>query len=199
MPTDWLLYWLSGPLGLVLIALAMAIPFLFWRLLLGKAHAQIGYAPLAAGYACAIAGVAVVVVTSSYFEFSRRVAEGMLPEAVRWATVTGWSTTQAVVALIIVVPLITVIGVPLSAALLKRRRLNYLTIAVAAVAVWLSLVTLLWARPSNEWESTHRLEFLLMLLGDLAPSIVLIALPFLLAIHRVSRGYRLTLDPMRVA
>lgn len=190
MPTDWLLYWLTGPLGIVLIGLAVGIPFVFWRLILGKAHSQIGFAPLAAGYACAIAGVAIVSFTSSYFEFSHRVSEGLLPEAGRWAIVMGWSTTQAVIALIIAVPLITVIGVPLSAALLKRHRLNYLTIAVAAVAVWLSLATLLWARPSNEWESAHRLEFLIMLLTDLAPSIVLIALPFLLGIHRVSRAYR---------
>jgi hypothetical protein len=191
MPTDWLMHWLTGPVGIVLIAFAMIIPFVFWRLLLGKAHAQIGYAPLAAGYACAIAGVVIVSFTSSYFEFSRRVSEGLLAEAERWPVIMGWSATQAVIALIIVVPLVAVIGVPLSATLLKRHRLNYLTITVAAVAVWLSLTTLLWARPSNEWENSHRLEFLVMLLTDLAPSIALIALPFLLGIHRLSRAYRL--------
>ena len=190
MPTDWLFYWLTQPMGLLVIGLAVAIPFVIWRVVLGKAYAHVGFSALIAGYACAMAGLVVFSFMSAYVDFSSRVAEGILQEAQRGSLVARWSVSMVVISLVFVLPLVGLLGVPLAAVLLKRRRLNYTTIAVAAALLWVSLAGLLWAVPSNEWHRMHRLESLMMWLEDLLPAVLLIAMPFLLGIFWVSRPYR---------
>src|SRR5690242_6214501 len=59
MATDWLFYWMTLPSGLAGIALAVALPFLFWRLLLAKTFGAIGYKPLAVGYSFAALGLVI--------------------------------------------------------------------------------------------------------------------------------------------
>ena len=190
MPTDWLFYWITRPSGLALVALAMAVPFAIWRLVLGKTHAEIGFAPLFAAYACALVGLAIASFVSSYLEFSGRVETGILAEEQRWSTVIGWSTYVAVLSLTMVLPLLGLLGVPLSALLLRFRRLTFVSIAVAVVALWLALAAVAWAFPATQWHSTHRLESLTMWLKYLLPSVLLIAFPFLLSIHWASRSFR---------
>lgn len=190
MPTDWLFYWMTLPSGLALIGLATGIPFIIWRLVLGRAYTEIGFKPLVAAYVCAIAGLAAMAFISSHFEFNSRVAQGVLPEAQRWSTVPGWSIYLAVLSLIFVLPLAGLVGTPLSALLLRLRRFTYANIAIATVALWLSLAVLAWVLEVNEWHRTHSFESFFMFLKDLVPSILLIALPFLLSIRWVSHSDR---------
>ncbi|MBV8034944.1 MAG: hypothetical protein JOY88_07750 [Pelomonas sp.] len=95
-------------------------------------------------------GLAVISFGSAYFEFSNRVASGALKEAERWTIVPGWSIYLAVLSLLFVLPLIALVGVPLSALLLRLRRLTYPVIAGGTTAFWLALSCLLWMFPSNE-------------------------------------------------
>jgi hypothetical protein len=188
--TDWLFYWMTQPSGLALIGLAVVVPFILWRLLLGNVFAAVGFSPLAVAYACAAFGILVVNFTASHIEFSDRVSSGLLQESQRWSIVPGWTTYAAVLSLIYVLPLLAVVGVPLAALLLRMRRLTYASIAAAVVALWLVLAVVAWAFPINEWHRTHRLASLTGWLTELLPSIVLIAVPFFVGIYGASRSAR---------
>ena len=190
MPTDWLFYWMMQPTGLLLIGLAVFIPFILWRFALGHAFPGVGFTPLLVAYACAALGLLVVNFTWSYLEFSERVTNGLLSEAQRWPIVAGWTLYTAVLSLIVVLPLLGIVGVPLSALLIRMRRLTYLNIAMTIMALWLALTLMAWGYPSNEWDRTHRLESLITWLKTLLPGIALIAGPFLLGIHQASRSSR---------
>ncbi len=190
MPSDWLFYWMTLPSGLAVIAAAVALPFFVWRVILASTFSRIGFLPLAAAYCAAAAGLLSFNFVSSHIEFSARVAKNMLPEAQRWATVTGWTIYTSVLSLILVLPLLGLAAVLASAWLLKARRLTPRVIAAVLVGVWLVLALAAWAVPSNEWHRTHRVESMGMWLTSLAAPTALVGLPFLLAIYRLSRGYR---------
>lgn len=191
MPTDWLFFWLTRPGGLALIGVAVALPFLIWRAMLGRAFSEIGIKPLAYAYLWAAIGLALMSFAGSYFEFSGRVASGILPETQRWSIVPGWSIYIAVLSLIFVLPLLGLVGVPLAAALLKRGHLTPLKIASCVLVVSLTLTVLGSAFPGNEWHRTHRFESFVMGLKGILPGMIFIALPFMLAIYLTSRQYRL--------
>jgi hypothetical protein len=188
MPTDWLFFWMVQPYGLGLIALAIAIPFLFWRLVLGGAFSAVGFKPLVAGYIAALVGLSVQSLLSSYIEFSVRVSNGVLAEPERWSIVPGWAIYLGVLSLVVVLPILGAIGVPWSAALVKRNWLGYRSIFGTVLLVWLSLALLVWLLPSNEWHRTHRLESFALGLKDLVPSVLLVGLPFLFAIFFATRA-----------
>lgn len=190
MATDWLFYWMTRPSGLALIGLAVLVPFIFWRLLLGNAFAGVGFAPLAVAYACAALGLLLVNFGTSYVEFSSRASAGLLQEAQRWSIVPGWTIYSAMISLIYVLPLLAIVAVPLAALLLRARKLKYLNIAIAAVTLWLGLAVLAWFSPINEWQRTHRIASFVGLLRELLPGIVLVAVPFFLGVHGLTRSAR---------
>ena len=182
MPTDWLFYWMVQPYGLALVALAIAIPFVFWRLVLGGVFSSVGFKPLVAGYVAALVGLLLHSFLSSYIEFTARVAGGILPETDRWSIVPGWTIYLGVLSLVVVLPILGVIGAPWSAALVKRSWLGYRSIFTTVFVVWLSLALIMWLLPGNEWHRTHRLESFTMWLKELLPGTLLIGLSFLFAI-----------------
>lgn len=190
MATDWLFYYMTLPTGLAVIALAVALPFLVWRLVLGKAFSGVGFKPLASAYAFAALGLLALNFVSSHVEFSSRVANNVLPETQRWATVPGWTIYITVLSLIAVLPLLGLVGVPAAALLLRLRRLSIVSVAAALVATWLVLVLIVWSFPSNDWHRTHRLDSLAMWLTEIGPSVLLVGLPFLGGIYLTSKGYR---------
>lgn len=190
MPTDWLFYWMTLPLGLAAIALVVALPFALWRIVLANKFKGIGFKPLATGYAFSAIGSLVANFGSSYLEFSARVSKDVLPEAQRWSIVPGWTIYITVLSLILVLPLVGLVGVPVSALLLKLRRLSYKSIVVLVIVTWLALALAAWTFLSNEWDRTHRLDSLTMWLTELAPNVAFIALPFLLGVYYASRSYR---------
>lgn len=192
MPTDFIFYWMVQPYGLGLITLAIAISFLFWRLVLGGAFSYVGFKPLVAGYAAALVGLSLQSFLSSYIEFSTRVSSGVLTEAERWSIVPGWTIYLGVLSLVVALPILGAIGVPWSAALVKRNWLGYRSIFTTVFVVWLSLALVLWLLPGNEWHRTHRLQSFTMGLKEMLPGILLVGLPFLLAIFWGTRLGRKT-------
>jgi hypothetical protein len=190
MATDWLFYWMTLPSGLAGIALAVGLPFLFWRLLLAKTFGAIGYKPLAVGYSFAALGLVTTNFASTYLEFNSRVSKHILSEAERWSTVPGWTVYLTVLSLIYALPLIGLLGVPVSAILLRLRRLTYTNIAILVIVFWCGLALAAWASPTNEWHRTHRLESLTLWMTEIAPGALLVALPFLLGIYSTSRPFR---------
>ena len=191
MPSDWLFYWLTRPGGLLLIGMAIGVPFLVWRMTLGPKYAPIGSKPLALAYLYAGIGLVTMAFGASYSEFSDRVAGGLLPEAQRWSIVPGWTIYMTVLSLVLVLPLLGLIAVPVGASLLKRARLTLRNIGFCALVAWLALASLFWALPGNEWQRTHRLESFLTSSKGLLPGIFLVALPFMLGIYNGARSYRL--------
>jgi hypothetical protein len=86
--------------------------------------------------------------------------------------------------------LLGLIGVPVSAILLKRGKFDFRPITATLVIFWLALVVLVWFFPSNEWHCTHRLEsFTSTLMGSL-PTIGLVTFPFAMGIHWATRRNR---------
>lgn len=65
MPADYLFYRLTRPLGLLLVGIAVLLPFLVWRYLLGNKYHEIGSGPLALAYVCSLAGL---VINSFWFD-----------------------------------------------------------------------------------------------------------------------------------
>lgn len=190
MALDWLFYWMTEPLGLAAIALAIALPFVLWRVVLGQTFRHIGFKPLLAAYALAALGLLTVNFATAHIEFSSRVADKLLQEAQRWSLVPGWTVYGAVISLLFVLPLLGLVAVPVSALLLRLRRLSLTTIGIAVLASWLTLVLIAWSIPSDDWDRDHRLESLTLWLTELAPGVVLVALPFLLGVYLASRFYR---------
>jgi len=174
--TDWLVYYMMQPAGLMLVGLAIAIPFVFWRLILGNTFAGVGFTPLVIAYTSALLGVLVASFISSYSHFSHRVAIGLLEEGPRWSLLPGWTIYRAALSLILLLPLLAIVGVPLSAVLLRKQRLTYASIAAMAVALWLVLALVGWAMPPN------RVSFFDWLMG-LLPGIVLVMVPFFVGIR----------------
>lgn len=137
--TDILIYRMMQPSGLAILGFATVIPFIFWRVPLGKSFSGVGFVPLAVGYASAALGLLIVAFTSSYFDFSKRVSIGLLQEGVRWSIVPGWTIYLALLMLVVVLPLLAAVGVPLAVLLIRRRMLNFSSIAVVAITIWLGL------------------------------------------------------------
>jgi hypothetical protein len=190
MALDWLFYWMTEPLGLAAIALAVAVPFILWRLVLGQVFGRIGFKPLVAAYALAAPGLLLVNFVSSHIEFSSRVTDGLLQETQRWSIVPGWTVYGSVISLLFVLPLLGLVGVPVSGLLLKLRRLSFKTIGMVGLASWLTLALVAWSIPTNDWDRDHRLESLTLWLTELAPGVACVALPFLLGVYFASRSYR---------
>lgn len=190
MATDWLVYWLLGPIGLGLIGLVLLASFTIWQSALGKSRPGVGAKPLALGYAAATLGLAIGSLVSSYAEFSERARLGLLGELQRWEVVPGWTIYNMVISLVFVLPLLAFVCAPACASLLRRRRLSVPTILASATALWLAVATVFWAIPTNHWERTHRLEHFQRLLGEFSYGIVLIVLPFMFSVHAATRTYR---------
>lgn len=193
MAEDWVVYWLTSASGLALICAAIVVPFVIWRIVLGPVFTAVGIKPLAFAYLCAACGLVVMSFVSCYVEFSGREADGIVQEAQRWSIVPDWTFYMSILSLTYVLPLLGLVGVPVAASFLKRGRLTPKTIVVCALVLWLVLTVLGWAFPGNEWHSTHRLESFMTGLKDLLPLIFFIAMPFMIAIYRCSRPYRLPL------
>lgn len=190
MATDWLLHLMLQPSGLTAIVVSVVLPFGLWWVLLGKEFARVGFGPLAVGYACAALGLLTYCFVASYIEFSSRVSRGLLSESHRWSIVPGWTIYTAVLYLVVVLPMIGMAGVPLSALMVRMRKLTYFSIAATTVLIWLSLAILAWSSPTNEWHRTHRAESFMVWLTDLLPGVVLVIGPFLLGIHGKCRRTR---------
>jgi len=189
MATDFLVYWLTRPLGLLLIAAMIAVPFIFWRVLLGRAYATIGLLPLVLAYAAALAGLVAVAFACAYLEFSSRVADGLLAEDERWSLVPGWTIYMVVLSSVCVLPVIGLVGVPVGAWLVRSNRLSYGIIMALATGFWLTLPMIFWAFPLSQWHRIHRLEAFAMILGEILPGVLFVALPFLIGL-RLAVGSR---------
>jgi hypothetical protein len=183
MPTDWLFYSMTLPLSIAAIIGVAALPFGLWRSLLGTAYSTIGARPYIVGYVSSLIGLLLLSFVSSYFGFNGRVAGSLLSETQRWTVVPGWTIYIAVLSLIFVLPLLGLVGVPVSAFLLKRGRFDFRYIISTLAIFWLMFAFLVWLFPSNEWHRTHRLESFMSILRSILPGMVLVAFPFAVGIR----------------
>jgi hypothetical protein len=131
--TDWIVAVYIVPVTV----LAVGITFFFWWLILGNAFARVGFLPLAIGYASAAVALLLINLVDNYFEFSRRVAIGHLEETHRWSTLPGWTIYTALLSLITVLPLLAIVGMPLSAVLLRTRKMTIIIVALIALPILL--------------------------------------------------------------
>jgi hypothetical protein len=91
--------------------------------------------PLAVGYASASVALLFINLVDNYFEFSSRVGIGQLQETQRWSTVPGWTIYSALLSLITVLPLLAIIGVPLSVVLLRTQKMTLIIVTLIALPV----------------------------------------------------------------
>jgi hypothetical protein len=187
MPTDFLFYWMTGPAGLTIIGLALAAPFVLWRLVLGAEFRPIGFGPLVLAYACTAVGYLALMFASAYADFSARVARGILAEEQRWSIVPGWTIYTLVLFLIVLLPFLT-LAAPYAALLLRLRVLKWSSIIASAVGLWIALGLLMWlitlaGKPVEA-------ELLIVWLRELLPGIVLVVLPFLMGVYLAAPSSR---------
>lgn len=189
MATDWAFHYLTQPLGLLILAAGIAIPFLIWRVVLGKSFTAFGVKPLALAYVAALVGLVVLVFIWSYSEFTNRVEEGLLQEDTRWSTVTGWTVYMGVLSLVFVLPLLGLVGVPLGAVLLRKGWLTVKSMVAVLLAVWLSFTLVILSLDTNfwRWGRHDQLESLGTNLLETLPGVLLIAAPFLGALLLTSK------------
>jgi hypothetical protein len=143
MPTDFLFYGMTRPAGLTIIGLALAVPFVLWRLVLGEGFRPIGFGPLVLAYACTALGYFVLIFASAYTDFSARVARGLLAEEQRWSIVPGWTIYELVLFLILLLPFLT-LAAPYAALLLRLHSLKWSSIIATSLGVWVALGLLMW-------------------------------------------------------
>ncbi|MEJ2107577.1 MAG: hypothetical protein P8X48_09670 [Acidiferrobacteraceae bacterium] len=187
MATDWIFYSLTRPLGLVLIAAGLAIPFAIWRVVMGSSFQEFGVRPLAAGYGASFLGLALLCFWSSYSEFSSRVDQGLLEEASRWSTVPGWTIYLAILSLLIVLPVLGFIAVPACAALLKKGWFNSKSISGLLVGSWSIPAIAVALLPSNLWEQGNPWQAMIEVLSESIAGVLLVGLPFFSAILITAR------------
>jgi hypothetical protein len=181
MPTDFLFYWMTGPAGFGIIGFALAVPFVLWRLVLGKGFRPIGFGPLFLAYACTALGYFALIFVSAYADFSARVARGLLAEEQRWSILPGWTVYTLVLFLILLLPFLT-LAAPYAALLLRLRILKWSSIIASALGLWVALGLLMWLI-TFIGNPQHEPDLLIVWLRELLPGIAFVVVPFLLGIY----------------
>lgn len=194
VPSDWVYFSMTGPDGLLIIGMAASLSAFLWMIVLGEASTRIGFSPLIAGYACGGLGLLFCNFLISYHEFNNRVLDGGLQESHRWTIVPSWTLYLSAISLIYALPLATIVGVPVTALLLRIGKLTCASIAATAVVVWLCIVIFFWSFPTNDWHRSNRVASLTKFLMDFAPIVALMTVPFQLGIYAVSRSRRRLAD-----
>jgi hypothetical protein len=192
MASDWAFYYLTQPLGIAAIAVAIGLAFILWRLLLGSSYRVVGSRPLLAGYTAALVALTAYTFVTSYFEFTRRVEIGALSESLRWTTVPGWTVYMTVLSLVVLLPVLFLVGTPTAALLTRLRRLTAANIVAVTIAAWLGLTVLVWLFPLNTWHLTHRLESFSLLLRESGPGVCVVGIAFYAAISYFATDKRAT-------
>ena len=183
MGPEYVVYYMTRPLGLLCIGIALAIPFVIWRLILGSKFVAVGYAPLLFGYIASLAGLFLMALGTSYTEFTHRVEAGFLEEGLRWTTIFGWSMSFSLLSLLTVLPTLGVLVTPVVGYYVRTKKFTPYFICRVVLLTWIALAIATWTFPSNLWHMTHRLESLQMALTRNALAVSMVGLPFLLAIY----------------
>lgn len=187
MATDWLFYWTTLPFGLIFFGIAVTLPWWLWRWLLGPEYDRIGVMPYAAGYLAALAGLLVVSFGYAYHDFTGLPADGVFAQTRWWTFVPGRGIYMMVLSLLFVLPLLALVGVPVAAVLIRRHWFNFRTVLAVVAIVSSAMTYLVWSTPPNNWSKTHPLEWFTSVLTGLLPGVLMVALPFLLAIQYAVR------------
>ena len=187
MPTDFLVYGVTQPLGLLLMGSMILVGYGFWRLVLGNRYRDVGMMPFALAYVVAFAGLVIINFWVAYDEYSSRVLRGLLQETERWSHVRGWTLYLVTLWLPFLLLMLAFIGVPLAARLIKSDRFSYKNIAVSAVVFCFGFAVVFWGLVTaiNGWHDPQSPGFFLIV-SETLPGVAFIAVPFLLAVYLAS-------------
>ncbi len=170
-----------------MIALALAIPFGLWRLVLGGDFRAIGFGPLVLAYACTALGYVIVTFASAYLDFNGRVASGLLAEEQRWSIVPGWTIYTMVLFLTLLLPFL-MLAAPYTALLLRLRMPRWRSIFASALGCWVALSLLMWMITLDG--KPPEVKLLIVWLRELLPAIGFVFVPFLLGIYAAAPSVR---------
>ena len=187
MPTDYLVYALTQPLGLFLMGSMILVGYGFWRFILGDRYRDVGVMPFGLAYFVAFSGLVVINLWVAYGEYSSRVLKGLLQETERWSHVRGWTLYLVVLWLPVFLLMLALVGVPLAAKLIKVNQFTLRNIAIRIVVFWVGFTVVFWGfiTAVNGLRDPESPGLFSILMGVL-PSVAFIAAPFLLTIYLAS-------------
>jgi hypothetical protein len=102
------------------------------------------YAPLFAGFAVSMAGLALLTYIECYADFTSLVQQGYNTEAERAVYLPRRVVGQAIVELVFSLPAISFLVVPLTTWLIRRGRLTFKGIGLLAIVGWFALSLAGW-------------------------------------------------------
>jgi hypothetical protein len=191
MATDFIVYYTTGWLGLVLAFFTLGGALVIWRALLGDMLSDLGGLPIVVAYGSAIVGLAMLCFVDSCLDFSDRVTRGVFSEPQRWSVVPNWTLYLLLLALWIVLPGLTLVAVPMAAVAIRRRCFRLPIVGLVSLAWWITLSIGLYAlAEKSEWQRLHHAEAIVGVLKGFLPGILLVVLPFFLSLSIFAR-YRL--------
>jgi hypothetical protein len=132
------------------VALVCAVAaFGFWFDIAKKEHSSPigvakGYMPLVTGFAVSLVGLALLTYVQTDADFTWLIEHGYYTEAEQGLYLPRRVVGQAVVNLVFVLPAISFVVIPLTAGLIRRRRLTPGAIGARAVIGWVALSFIGW-------------------------------------------------------
>lgn len=178
MPTDFAVYYLTQPLGLIFQAGLIAIPLLFLRFSFPTAFALLGFRRLLLAHLSVAVGVFVLAAYSAFAIGRDKLALGHIQEAEFNKWVAGNSVYLFVLTYVVALVFASIVLVPLCVWLFRSRRASVVTFAAIGVAVALLLSLLAVVIPGNEWGRAHPYELFFSTLASVGLGVLVVCVCF---------------------
>ncbi|WP_129587798.1 hypothetical protein [Herbaspirillum robiniae] len=191
MATDFLVFWITHPLGIAIFFIAM--PLICWRLVRSEKNLSRRIRPYVLAFTSSIVGLIILCFLTSLMDFGSR-ATGPVNELGRWATILGWTIHLSILLSVFVLPLIGLIAVPVAALLLRFQRFEMRNIVGVLVFFWAILTFAVWSFPDNSWAESHRFGSFVSYGQAIACGVAFIAVPFFFTLYFMKSRNFLTTD-----
>ena len=171
------------PLGLLCIAVALAVPFVIWRLVLGKRVVVIGYAPLAVALTSSLLGLFLAKLWAVHGGIPHPIVLGSVSRPTEWGMAVNWATQSSMLALLSTLPTLGLVATPLASYFLRTGRLTLPLIGRVLFLIWIALALASWSFPATTWHVENRLASLQYYLTQSAICVCMVGAPYALLMY----------------
>ena len=178
MPTDFAVYYLTQPFGLMAQAGLLVVPLLILRFVVPNAFARLGVRRLFFGHLAVAVGVFALSAYAAISIGRSKLELGHIQQVEFYSWVAGNSVYLFVLAYVFALAFASLVLVPLSIWLFRSGRASVVTFAVLGIALAFCLGLLSVAFPGNEWGRTHPLELFASTLSSLGLGILVVCVAF---------------------
>lgn len=178
MPTDFVVYYLTQPLGIFFQAGLIVIPLFLLRFFFPGSFAPLGFRRLLFAHMAVAVGVFVLAAYSAFTLGRDKLSLGHVQDAEFNNWVAGNSVYLFVLFYVVALVFASLVLVPLCVWLFRFRRASVAAFAAVGVVVALlsSLVSVVM--PGNEWGRSHPFELFLSTLASFGLGAIVVCLCF---------------------